>query len=291
MNYTILTDSCADLTPSLIEKLGVRVIPMVYEIDGQKYHDDVFNRTQTMEEFFNLINVQKKIAKTSQVTPEEYLHYFSEEYAKGNPILVVAFSSALSGTCNASFVARNQFLEEHPDANIIIVDTLGACGGEGLLVTYAASNRNEKGMTIEENAKWLEDNKLHLCHRFTVDDLNVLKRGGRLSATSAFLGTLIGIKPVLHVDDEGRLVPTDKVRGRKQSLSKLAEYVKRDILNPEDQEIYISHADCIDSAELLKSMILEAVPVKKVTLLPFGPIIGAHTGAGAIAVFYFGTKR
>lgn len=291
MNYTILTDSCADLPTSLIEELGVRVIPMVYEIDGQKYLDDVYNREQDIEEFFRLINEEKKVAKTSQVTPEDYLRCFNEEYSKGNPVLVIAFSSALSGTCNASFVARNQFLEDHPDASITIVDSLCACGGEGLFVTYAARNRNEKGMSLEENAKWLEDNKLNLVHRFTVDDLNVLKRGGRLSATSAFLGTLIGIKPVLHVDDNGKLVPTDKVRGRKQSISKLAEYVIRDIINPEEQEIYISHANCIESAELLKDMILADAPVKKVTILPFGPIIGAHTGAGAIAVFFLGVKR
>lgn len=289
MSYTILTDSCCDLSQQLVDELDVRVIPMGFEIDGKKYLNYSDNREISTVDFFNLMR-QKKVATTSQVTPEMYLKYFHEEYEKKNDILVLSFSSALSGTCNAGFVARMQFIEDHPDANIVIFDTLAACGGEGLMVYYAAKNR-EKGLTIEENLAWLEENRRYFAHRFTVDDLGTLKRGGRLSATSAFLGTLIGIKPVLHVDDDGKLVPTDKLRGRKNAIDKLYQYVKETITNPEEQVIFINDADDRHSAEALGQAIKTNLHVKDVVYLDLGPVIGAHAGPGTIAVFFLGTKR
>lgn len=289
MSYTILTDSCCDLSQQIVDEINVRVIPMGFEIGGKKYLNYSDNREISTADFFKLMR-EKQVATTSQVTPENYLQYFAEEYEQGRPVLVMAFSSALSGTCNAAFVARMQFVEDHPDAEIVIFDTLAACGGEGLMVYYAAQNR-AAGMTLEENVRWLEEHRRYFAHRFTVDDLGTLKRGGRLSATSAFLGTLIGIKPVLHVSDEGKLVPTDKVRGRRNAIERLYQYVKDTITNPEEQVVFINDADDRRSAEALGQSIKENLRVKDVVYLDLGPVIGAHAGPGTIAVFFLGTKR
>lgn len=291
MSYTIITDACSDLTPEMIEELNITVIPMEFSIDGQTYVHYPDWRNISVKDFYTLMRA-KKIAKTFQVTPETYLEYYNQEYQKGNKdMLVVAFSSALSGTCNNAVLAMNQFKEEHSDANIYVFDSLSACGGQGLLVSYVANNRNKLNMSMEENIEWLKANTLHLCHRFTVDDLGCLKRGGRLSATKAFLGTMIGIKPVLHVDNDGKLVPTDKVRGNIKALRTLVNYVKETIINPEDQVLYLSHADDLDAAMKVVEMIKDETPVKDIKVLEFGPIIGSHTGAGAIAIFFLGTQR
>ncbi|HBD05946.1 MAG TPA: fatty acid-binding protein DegV [Firmicutes bacterium] len=290
MSYTIITDACSDLLPEMVKEMDVVVIPMEFEIGGKTYLHYPDWRSMQSKRFFDLMR-QKNVAKTFQVTPETYLKTFEEEYAKSKEMLVVAFSSALSGTCNNAVLARNQFVETHPDAKIEVVDSLSACGGQGLLVAYVAHNRNVLNMSMEDNLKWLKENTLHLCHRFTVDDLGTLRRGGRLSATSAFLGAMIGIKPVLHVDNEGKLVPTDKVRGRMKSLRTLVDHMKETIINPEDQIIYIHHADDIEAANKVAEMIRSEVQVKEIKILPFGPIIGAHTGPGAIALFFMGTER
>ncbi len=290
MSYTIITDACSDLLPEMVKEMDVVVIPMEFEIGGKTYLHYPDWRAMQSKRFFDLMR-QKNVTKTFQVTPEKYLETFEKEYAKSKEILVVAFSSALSGTCNNAVLAKNQFIETHPDAKIEVFDSLSACGGEGLLVAYVAHNRNVLHMSMEENLKWLKENALHLCHRFTVDDLGTLRRGGRLSATSAFLGAMIGIKPVLHVDNEGKLVPTDKVRGRMKSLRTLVDHMKETIINPEEQTIFIHHADDIEAANKVAEMIRTEVHVKEIKILPFGPVIGAHTGPGAVAIFFMGTER
>lgn len=291
MSYTIITDSCADLNQNMVDELNIDVIPMSFELNGIQYKDYPDQHEMNIKDFYKAM-MDKQVSKTAQVTIEEYLEHFKTAYQKTKDILVIVFSSALSGTYNSSLVARNIFLEDHSDANINILDSKCACGGQGLLVYLMAKNRNEKNMTIEENIKWFNDNYLHVCHHFTVEDLGALKRGGRLSATSAFLGTLVGIKPVLHVDNEGRLVPTDKVRGRKAALNKIAEYVHNKIIKPEENIIFINDGDDHSASSYIENKIRELVPsIKEIRHFDVGPVIGGHTGAGIIAVFFMGTER
>jgi DegV family protein with EDD domain len=200
------------------------------------------------------------------------------------------FSSALSGSYNSACIAKNMILEEYKDADITVIDSKCASLGEGLLVFYAIEMLKNSA-SKDEIITFIENNKLKINHWFTVDDLNHLKRGGRVSATAAAIGTLLNIKPILHVDDEGRLIPVTKEKGRKKSIKALAEELDKNIINPEEQIIFISHGDCIEDVELLKKLILEKHKVKDIIVNSIGPIIGAHSGPGTVALFFMGEKR
>ena len=209
---------------------------------------------------------------------------------EGKDILSISFSSALSGTYQSAVVARNELLKEYPERKILTIDSMCASMGQGLLLTYAGKMA-KAGRSLEEVATWVEDNKQSICHLFTVGDLNHLKRGGRLSAGKAFIGTLIQLKPMLHVDSKGKLVPIAKARGRRLAMNQMVDRLVQTITNPAEQLIYISHADCIEDALYVKEQILKQIDVKEVLINYIGPVIGAHSGLGTLALFYIGKER
>lgn len=287
--YIIVSDSCCDLNPDQIEDFGIEVIPLSFQIKGKEYHNYADEREMKTHDFYDLLR-NKEVSVTSQAVPSDFISVFTKYVKEGYDILYISFSSALSGTHNSSLVARNAVLDEYPAAKIVCIDSLSASMGQGLLV-YHACKLQQAGKSIEEVAEFVNQNILHLVHWFTVDDLGTLKRGGRLSATSAFLGTLLNVKPVLHVSDEGKLVPVEKVRGRKKSLISIIERCKKTIVNPSEQVIFISHGDCLEEAKFVGEKIKEEVGVKDVIYNYVGPVIGSHSGPGTIALFYLGVNR
>lgn len=288
MSYIVCTDSCCDLSPEYIDSHHLPVLGLMYTINNYTYEDDNF-RVTTSKSFYDRIR-QGDTSKTTLINADRYMNFFSTMLEKGKDVLYLGFSSGLSGSVQSALIAQDQLKDQYPDRKLVIVDTLCASMGQGLMVHYALKNQ-EKGLTIAENARWIEDHKLNLAHWFTVDDLNHLRRGGRVSATSAILGTMLSIKPVLHVDDEGHLVPMNKVRGRKQSLKALVEEMGKAVTNPEEQDIFISHGDCLEDAQLVGAMIQERFGVKSVTYHEVGPVIGSHAGPGVVALFYLGKNR
>ncbi len=221
---------------------------------------------------------------------EEWKEQISDLLIKGQDVLVIAFSSGLSGTYAAGVQAVKELKEQYPDRKLAIVDSLSASMGEGLLVHYALQKRQE-GLTLEENAKWVEENRLNIVHWFTVDDLMFLKRGGRVSATSAYLGSIIKIKPILNVDEAGHLIPRDKVQGRKRSIRALFERTEANAVDIANQTVFISHGDCEEEAQSLADMLRVKLGVKNILMGYIGPIIGSHSGPGTIAVFFVGNGR
>lgn len=288
-DYVIVTESTCDLPVHIVNELDIKVIPMNFELEGKSYTHYYDARELDIHEFYeSLRKGQKSI--TSLVNTEAFLSFFEPILQSGKDILYIAFSSGLSGTYSASLIAIEELLETYKDSKILAVDTKAASVGEGLMVYTAAMKRRE-GYSIEELAEWISSNVLNLCHWFTVDDLNHLKRGGRVSALSATLGTALNVKPILHVDNEGHLIPMEKVRGRKKSLFELLDHMVETCTNPEEQVVFIGHGDTVEDAEFLAGLIKEKLNVNKIHISPIGPVIGTHSGPGTIALFFFGTKR
>ena len=288
--YTIITDSCSDLNRQLIEEFEQFVIlPMSYTIQGET-NTQVFYSEDEVKSFYDRLR-SGDLCTTAQVSPGEFYEAYKEEAAKGNAVLSIQFSSALSGTYGAAVMAREMVLEEYPDAVIDIVDTKAASAGEGLMVYDALINRRD-GMPLEENAAFLRDQLNNYTQWFTVDDLNFLKRGGRCSPSSAFFGSLLSIKPVLHVDENGKLIAREKVRGRKQALMMLAKKFG-ELNNGVDQTMFINHGDAIDDALFLKNELVEkyGCTAEKIIISNIGPVIGSHSGPGTIAFFFHGKGR
>lgn len=285
----LVTDSCSDLTKEQVEQMDIRIIPLTVEIEGVTYAHYPDERELKIETFYQKLR-DKKVAKTSLINVGSFLVFFESFLKEGYDILYIGFSSALSGTLQSAKVASEELKEQYPNDRIVIVDSLCASMGQGLLI-WNAWKLKEKGKTIDEIADWVNSNKLNLVHLFTVDDLGTLKRGGRLSDTQAFLGSLLRIKPILHVDDQGRLVPLKKARGRSFSLEAMVEQMKDRITTPENQTIFISHGDCLDEALSVGQMIKDQYKVKDIVYNHIGPIIGAHSGPGTIAIFFMGTHR
>lgn len=287
--YVIMTDSTTDITKDMVDELELVIMPLQVTIDGESYYNYLDERGLDIKKFYGLIRAGK-IATTNQVNVGAFSESFEEILKSGKDILYIAFSSGLSGTYNSAKIAAGELSGKYPERKIIIIDSLSASMGEGLLVYYAAVKKRE-GMSIDEVANWVEKNKLHLCHWFTVDDLFHLKNGGRVSATAAVFGTMLNIKPVLHVDDEGHLIPVKKVRGRKQSLEALVEKMQETCIDPENNVVFISHGDCQEDAELVASLIKSKMNVKDIKINTIGPVIGSHAGPGTIALFFMGDKR
>ena len=289
--YVIITDSTCDLTPELIEELDIVVIPMEFTMaEGEVYKNYPDGRELGFQAFYDRVRAGAQ-PKSNQINAATYMEVAAPYLDKGQDVLILAFSSALSGTYQSSVLAVEELREKYPDRQIYTVDTLSASMGEGLLIYHAAKKR-EEGLSVSELAHWVEENRLRLCHWFTVDDLNHLKRGGRVSSAAALFGTILGIKPVLHVDDAGRLIPREKVRGRRSSLEALAKHMRETIDPAEgEQTIFISHGDCEQDVKYLIDLIREQVPVKEIKVGYIGPVIGAHSGPGTVAVFYLGTTR
>ncbi len=287
--YQIITDSTGDLTPELIRELDVQVIPLCYMMEGKTYHNIPGGGEITDQEFYAKLRAGI-MPTTTQVNSEEFIQLFTPLLEAGQDVLYIAFSSGLSGTCQSAHLAARELRERFPERRLEVFDSLCASMGEGLLVWHAAQLRQE-GKSLDEVLSWLGENVLNLCHWFTVDDLNHLKRGGRVSTATALVGTMLGIKPVLHVDDEGHLIPVSKVRGRKQSLDALVKRMEETALDPAGQMVFISHGDCLEDARYVERKIRERLGVRRVKVGFIGPVIGAYSGPGTVALFFLGRER
>ncbi|WP_099206155.1 DegV family protein [Scatolibacter rhodanostii] len=288
-DYVIMTDSTCDLTQELATELGINVVPLSFIMDGKTYFGSLNQKTISTEDFYTKLKNGDKVS-TAQVNSEEFVDHFEPVLKKGIDILYIAFSSGLSGTCQSALIAQKELAEKYPEQKIVVFDSLCASMGEGLLV-YLANQKKEQGFSIEETYDWLKENFMKMAHWFTVDDLNHLKRGGRVSAGAAFIGTMLSIKPVLHVDNEGHLIPVKKVRGRKASLDALVKQMEDTAINPAEQIVFISHGNCLEDAEYVKTQIEEKMGVKEFKINVIGPVVGAHAGPGTIALFFLATER
>ena len=287
--YIIVTDSTTDFPDSYRIENNLRVVPLGFMIDGKNYKNYLDNRELSSTEFYNLIENGKN-AKTFQVNPEEFYHYFEEIAKEGYDILGIFFSSGLSGTYNSSRIASERLKAEHPDTNIIIIDSLAASLGEGLLVDHAVRAKN-RGMSLEENAKYIESIKLNISHWFTVMDMDTLKRGGRISSAAAFFAKTLNINPVLHVSNDGKLIARMKKIGRKAALNALVEVLVKTYEPTENEVVYISHANAYNDALKVARMIEEKTGIKEFLINEIGPVIGGHCGVGTIALFFFAKER
>lgn len=288
-NYKIVTDSTSDLPVKLIEELELHVIPMLYTVDGKDYLNTPDEKALSSHDFYDLLRAGKT-STTTQINSEVFKDEVRPYLQQGLDVLYLGFSSGLSSTFNSVRLATAELKEEFPDRRVVAVDTLAASLGEGLIV-YHAAMRKKEGMSIDETAAWVEENRLHLAHWFTVDDLNHLKRGGRVSGAAAFVGTMLNIKPVLHVDDEGHLIPVDKIRGRRKSLEELVAHMEKTAIKPAEQTVFISHGDALDDAKYVEELVRKRFGTQTIYINPIGPVIGTHSGPGTIALFFLAEKR
>lgn len=285
-NYVIITDSACDISTEILNDWNVKYINLTFRFDGEE--KEYSNDEMDIDLFYDRLK-KGDMAKTSAINPETFYEKFEEVLSEGNDILYLAFSSGLSTTFNSSRIAAEELKEKYPQRKIICLDTLCASAGQGLLL-YLAVEKKNSGADIEETAAYTENLIPNLCHWFTVDNLVYLKRGGRISPTVAFVGAVLGIKPVLHVDDEGKLVSVLKVRGRKAALTALVEKYEQ---SAQDKSgiVYICMADCMADAESVKSQLHEKFGADVRIITNIGPVIGAHAGPGTIAVFFIGKER
>ena len=287
--YVLITDSSADLSQEMVQELGVTVLPLSFTIQGKTYRNYPDNREMDLPLFYDMLRAGE-LATTSAVNVAEYTQAVEPILQEGKDVLILAFSSGLSSTYQASVLAAGELREKYPDRKIYTVDTLCASLGQGLLV-YLAAQEQRKGKSIEEVRDWAEKTKLHLCHQFTVDDLHFLKRGGRISATTAVVGSMLQIKPVLHVDNEGHLINIGKARGRQASLKALVDKMEKTVTEEGRKTVFISHGDCRKDAVTVADMVRERFGTQDIRINFVGPVIGAHSGPGTLALFYLGTER
>lgn len=288
-NYLIVTDSSADLDAQLVKQLDVRVLPLRFTLENKAYQNHPDNRDMDPHLFYDKLR-GGTVATTAAANTSHYTELLEPILAAGQDVLVLTFSSGLSSTYHISTLAVKELSEKFPERKIYTVDTLSASLGQGLLVWHCAKQK-EAGKTIDEVYQWAEHNKLHLCHQFTVDDLQFLKRGGRVSATTAVVGTMLHIKPLLHVDNEGHLINIGKVRGRQGSLKALVDKMEATAIAPKNQMAFISHGDCLEDAQRVAQMVKERFGVEEIYINHIGPVIGAHSGPGTVALFYLGNER
>ena len=288
-DFVLMTDSCCDMSEDMARELGLEVIPLSLEMEGKTYRNYLDGREIGFHEFYNMMR-SGKLATTSAVSVGTFTQAMREILQQGKDVLYLGFSSALSTTYQSGAIAAADLAEEFPEAKIFAVDTLCASLGQGLLV-YLCAQQKAAGGTIEQVRDYALNTRLHLCHWFTVDDLNHLKRGGRISGTTALLGTMLSIKPVLHVDDEGHLVSVGKARGRRASLLALVDEMEKTALEPAGQTIFISHGDCLEDAQFVADEIRRRFGTQTFHINFVGPVIGNHTGAGVVALFFLGDHR
>lgn len=288
MSFSILTDTCCNLSQELVDRYGLSLVPLRYSLDGVEcpsfltspdpaYIDGLYDKLRT-----------GSVVTTSLVSPLEAEQKARAILETGNDLLYIGFSSALSGTFNAVSNVLAQLSAEYPDRKAYAVDSLCASAGEGLLVTYVA-NMRDAGSSIEECRDWAQNHRLNICHRFTVTDLMYLNRGGRCSTASAIFGTALNIKPILDVNAQGELKVIQKVRGRRKSLSTMADDFGESaaVMPPDKQIVYISHAGSKDDALVLADMLVERYHIAEPQVTYIDPVIGAHSGPGTVALFYF----
>lgn len=287
--YIIITDSTTDLPESYARESGIKVVPLGFSIDGKNYKNYLDNRELSSKDFYKMIE-QGHVAKTFQVNPEQFYDVFKEVLDNGYGILGIFFSSGLSGTFNSARMAREQILAERPDSPIIVIDSLCASLGEGLLVHYAIKAK-EEGMNLIEAAKYIEQLKLKIAHWFTVMDMDTLRRGGRVSAGSAFFAKTLSIHPVLHVSNEGKLIARMKKIGRKNAINALVDRMLETYDKNSNDAIFISHSNAKEDADKLVELIKEKTGLNNFLINEIGPVIGGHCGIGTIAVFYVAKER
>ncbi|WP_302962716.1 DegV family protein [uncultured Adlercreutzia sp.] len=290
MSFAIVTDSSSNLPEDIIDQYDLAVLPLTFMVDGEEYRSYLKGEKTDLSQFYTMMR-EGKVITTSLPNLKESRETIEALLKEGRDVLYLGFSSGLSGTYQAIELLLTELGGLYPDRTVASVDTLAASLGEGLLVYYAAKMR-EEGKTIEEVRDWVEDNKLHLAHWFTVDDLMFLFRGGRVSRTSAWAGTLLNIKPVMHVDDEGHLIPLEKVRGRKKSLKALVDHMEQTATAPvADQTVFITHGDCLEDAEYVADLVRERFGVSDILINWVDPVIGAHSGPGTMALFFLASER
>ena len=288
-DFRIFTDSSCDLPQSVAEALSLTVLPLTFHYEDKQYYNYLDWREIDVRDFFNILR-QGGVVKTSAANTEAFISAMEPVLAAGEDILYIGFSSALSGTYNAGAAAAAELSEKYPDRKVYAVDSLSASLGQGLLLHHVVAEKR-KGKSIDEVRDFAERTKLHLCHWFTVDDLMFLKRGGRVSATTALVGTMLGIKPVMHMDNNGRLINVDKARGRKASIKALVAKMGKLGTDLANQAVFICHGDCQSEAEFTAEMIRAQYGVKDIMIHPVGPVIGSHSGPGTLAIFFLGSER
>ena len=287
MSYQIITDSCCDFTEEQYRQWDVSCVPLTLMYNGESHSN--FSDEAAVKAFYDLLRTGVT-ATTAAVNPDGWTNAMEPALKEGKDVLVLAFSSGLSTTCQSAFIAAKELREIYPDRKIHVVDTLCAALGQGLLVWYACKKRDE-GMDVDSLAAWVEENKLHLCHWVTVDDLTHLKRGGRISATTALVGTMLNIKPIIHVDNDGHLINVAKVRGRKAAMEYLVKQMEQRQEGFDNETVFIAHGDCPEDAAALEALVKARCGVKNVITGYVGPVIGAHTGPGVLVVFFMGKER
>ena len=289
-DYIIMTDSCCDLNQQEVDELGLTVLPLSFTIDGKTYLNTPDHAGMSPEEFF-----AKIAAGENSTTAAANVGQFDEAMRRaldaGKDILCICFSGALSTTYQSACIAAETVLAKHPEGRIRVIDSLSASLGQGLLMYLTAHKKLEENLTLDQLGDWVEENKLHVCHWFTVDDLNYLKKGGRVSAATALVGTMLSIKPIMHTSDEGKLTVVGKARGRKSSLNTLIDTVGRLGINLQDQVMFICQADCQAEAEAVAAQLKQRYGVKEVYINYIGPVIGSHTGPNTMGLFFVGTER
>lgn len=289
-NYALLTDATADLTRQLAQELDVEVIPMPLDIDGEPYDFSYFNDTFTVRFFYDALRAGK-FAHTSQINEQTYFEYFEKHLRAGRDVLYLCFTSGLSGTIHVARRCMEQLRQKYPQRRMVCVDTLCASVGQCLLV-HSAARRRLAGASMQELAGWAEQNKQRVCHCFKVDDLDHLRRGGRISATTAMVGSALQIKPILVVDDEGKLQTIAKCRGKKRAQEFQLSCMEKFAIPEDNATVVIGHGDTEPEAAELADRVRERFPyVKDVVTVPIGPIIGAHVGPGMLALIFYGASK
>ena len=289
-DYIIMTDSCCSLNRQEVDELGITVLPLSFTMEGKTYLDTPDHADMSPETFFQKI-ADGVDCTTAAVNVGQFTDAMEKVLQEGKDILCVCFSSALSTTYQSACIAAETVLAKHPEGRIRVIDSLSASLGQGLLMYLTAHKKLEENLTLDQLGDWVEENKLHVCHWFTVDDLNYLKKGGRVSAATALVGTMLSIKPIMHTSDEGKLTVVGKARGRKSSLNTLIDTVGRLGINLQDQVMFICQADCQAEAETVAAQLKQRYGVKEGYINYIGPVIGSHTGPNTMGLFFVGTER
>ncbi len=286
MAYKIITDSCCDFPKQMYQKLNLTAVPLTVEFRSQVFDD---KNDDSLKELYDGLR-KGEAATTSAVNPDRWTSAMEGALNQGEDVLALAFSSGLSGTYQSAVIAAEELRAKYPERTITVIDTLSASMGQGMLV-YLACQKRDEGLDLAELADWVEETKLHICHWFTVDDLMYLKRGGRISAATAVMGTVLQIKPVLHMDNAGHLINMAKVRGRKAALNALAMKLRELGEGCDNRTVFLSHGDCIEDAKYLESLLKEQYGVQEVVMSYVGSVIGSHSGPGTVALFFLGKER
>ena len=288
MGIKIITDSACDLSREYIDNNNIGLLSLVLNLNEKLIKDDL-GKTLSYKDFYEQMR-KGATPSTSQVNAHEFEEEFIKHVKNGDSIICITLSSALSGTFNSANIAKNNLIEEYPEAKIELVDSSSVSMGQGLLVLKACEMR-DNGASIDEIVEWLEENKRKVIHSILIDDLNHLKRGGRISGATATIGSLLNIKPSAYLDDEGKLVQGEKIKGKKKALRFLANEVKERAVETENEVLYICHGDCLEEAEALRNIILQEVKFKDVIINYVGNVVGAHAGPGVLAAIFLGKNR